>query len=73
MGVPIAPDDIVRTPEQGQANSRPPLLILDPLGGFLDENGLGTGEITANPIGDGHSNVTYLIERGDREVVLRRV
>jgi aminoglycoside phosphotransferase (APT) family kinase protein len=47
-------------------------LILDPLGGFLDENGLGTGEITANPIGDGHSNVTYLIERGDREVVLRR-
>ena len=26
----------------------------------------------ADPIGDGHSNVTYLIERGGEEIVLRR-
>src|SRR5205823_3030737 len=28
--------------------------------------------IVASPIGEGHSNVTYLIERGGLEVVLRR-
>ena len=72
MGIPVAPDDIVQTPEQGEANSRPPLLILEPLGAFLDAHGIGEGEIRASPIGDGHSNVTYLIERGDAEVVLRR-
>ena len=72
MGIPVAPDDIVQTPEQGEANSRPPLLVLDPLGAFLDAHGIGEGEIVASPIGDGHSNVTYLIERGGSEVVLRR-
>ena len=41
-------------------------------GRFLDEHGLGEGEIEAQPIGEGHSNVTYLIERGEREIVLRR-
>ena len=40
--------------------------------GFLDEHGLGAGEIAASPIGEGHSNVTYLIRRGDAEFVLRR-
>ena len=72
MGIPVAPDDIVQTPEQGEANSRPPLLVLEPLAAFLDAHGIGEGEIRASPIGDGHSNVTYLIERGDAEVVLRR-
>jgi len=72
VSAPIAPDDIVRNQEEAQANSRPPLLMLDPLGAFLDENGLGEGEIRATPIGDGHSNMTYLIERGGIKVVLRR-
>jgi aminoglycoside phosphotransferase (APT) family kinase protein len=72
MSAPIAPDDIVRSPEQAGENSRPPLLVLDPLMKFLDEHGLGEGEIEASPIGDGHSNVTYLVERGNREMVLRR-
>ena len=72
MGVPIAPDDIVQTQEQGQANSRVPLLVIEPLRAFLDEHGIGEGEIRASSIGDGHSNVTYLIERGGHEVVLRR-
>lgn len=39
---------------------------------FLDEHGLGAGEIEATPIGEGHSNVTYLITRGGAEMVLRR-
>jgi aminoglycoside phosphotransferase (APT) family kinase protein len=62
----------VRTPAEGQANSRPPLLVLDPLEAFLDAHGLGEGEVRASPIGEGHSNVTYLIERGADEFVLRR-
>jgi len=72
MSAPIAPDDIVQTLADGQANSRPPLLVLEPLQAFLDQHGLGSGEIAATPIGEGHSNVTYLIEREGCEVVLRR-
>lgn len=72
MSAPIAPDDIVQTLADGQANSRPPLLVLEPLQAFLDEHDLGSGEIRATPIGEGHSNVTYLIEREGCEVVLRR-
>jgi aminoglycoside phosphotransferase (APT) family kinase protein len=68
----VAPDDIVRTAEEGQANSRPPLLVLDPLEAFLDAHGLGAGEVLASPIGEGHSNVTYLVQRGGEEFVLRR-
>jgi aminoglycoside phosphotransferase (APT) family kinase protein len=68
----IAPDDIVETRAEAEVNSRPPLLVLQPLQAFLDAHGLGAGAIRATPIGEGHSNVTYLIERGDREMVLRR-
>src|SRR5205085_11602943 len=38
----------------------------------LDAHSLGTGEIEASPVGEGHSNVTYLIRRGEAELVLRR-
>jgi aminoglycoside phosphotransferase (APT) family kinase protein len=72
MTIPIAPDDIVRTREDAHANSRPPLLVLDPLEAFLDEHGIGSGGVTVEPIGDGHSNVTYLLERGGAQAVLRR-
>jgi aminoglycoside phosphotransferase (APT) family kinase protein len=72
MSIPIAPDDIVANEQEAQAHGRPPLLVLEPLGVFLDAHGIGDGEIRAQPIGDGHSNVTYLIERGDAQVVLRR-
>jgi aminoglycoside phosphotransferase (APT) family kinase protein len=72
MSAPIAPDYIVLNEAEAEGNDRAPLLILEPLAAFLDEHGVGDGEIRATPIGDGHSNVTYLIERGGREVVLRR-
>jgi aminoglycoside phosphotransferase (APT) family kinase protein len=72
MSTPIAPDDIVQTAAEGEANSRPPLLVVEPLRAFLDEHGLGAGALEASPIGEGHSNVTYLIERGSSEFVLRR-
>jgi aminoglycoside phosphotransferase (APT) family kinase protein len=72
MSTAIAPDDIVQTRAEAQGNSRPPLLVLEPLRAFLDANDLGAGEIRATPIGEGHSNVTYLIERGSSRMVLRR-
>jgi aminoglycoside phosphotransferase (APT) family kinase protein len=72
MSTAIAPDDIVETAAQAASNSRAPLLVLEPLRAFLDSHELGEGEIEASPIGEGHSNVTYLIRRGDREMVLRR-
>jgi aminoglycoside phosphotransferase (APT) family kinase protein len=68
----IAPDDIVRTHDEGTANEREPLLVLDPLLAFLDVRGLGAGEIDVTPIGEGHSNVTYALRRDGEELVLRR-
>ncbi len=62
----------MRTAADAERNGRPPLLVLDALGEFLDRHGLGEGEIEASPIGEGHSNVTYLLRRGGAEMVLRR-
>jgi aminoglycoside phosphotransferase (APT) family kinase protein len=47
-------------------------LGLEALEAFLDEAGLGAGELGAEPIGDGHSNLTYLLRRGGERFVLRR-
>jgi len=65
--------DVVATPAQAAGLEREPLLVLEPLAAFLDAHGLGTGGLRAVPIGEGHSNVTYLLER-DRgaRFVLRR-
>src|SRR3712207_3457650 len=68
----IAPDDIVATHEEGAANDRPPLPVLDPLRMLLDEHGLRGGEVEPEPVGEGHSNVAYLLRRSDTEVVIRR-
>ncbi|EHN12680.1 aminoglycoside phosphotransferase [Patulibacter medicamentivorans] len=67
-----ASPSIVDTPEEAAAQERPPLLVRQPLEAVLDAAGIGSGPIEADPIGDGHSNITYLIRRGDAEVVLRR-
>ena len=70
MATALAPDDIVRTHAEGDANERDPLLVLDPLLEFLTEAGLAAPEdLAATPIGDGHSNVTFSLSTG---VVLRR-
>jgi aminoglycoside phosphotransferase (APT) family kinase protein len=68
----IAPDDVVRTHAEAEGNAREPLLVLEPLLAFLDERGIGSGELEVAPIGEGHSNVTYLVTRGDARFVLRR-
>ncbi len=47
-------------------------LSFDGLEPFLDGAGIGEGPITATPIGDGASNLTYRLERGGTRLVLRR-
>jgi aminoglycoside phosphotransferase (APT) family kinase protein len=70
MTATLAPDDIVRTRAQGAGNSRQPLLVLEPLIEFLSANGLqASARLSAAPIGEGHSNVTFGLSTG---VVLRR-
>ena len=64
--------DIVETPEQAAQEEHPPLLVREPLAEYLDAQGLGSGEIRAERIGEGHSNITYVIDRGGERFVLRR-
>jgi aminoglycoside phosphotransferase (APT) family kinase protein len=64
--------DIVDTPAQAAEQELPPLIVRDPLEAFLDEHGLGSGAVEAERIGEGHSNITYLIRRGEDCFVLRR-
>ncbi len=50
-----------------------PLLVLDRVQQFLDENGLGAGDLQAHRIGEGGgSNFTFLVERDEGRYVLRR-
>jgi aminoglycoside phosphotransferase (APT) family kinase protein len=67
-----APVDVVDTRAQAAALPLPPLVVLRPLEQWLDANGLGRGTLTATRIGSGHSNATFLLERGGERSVLRR-
>ncbi|MFZ0977187.1 MAG: phosphotransferase family protein, partial [Solirubrobacteraceae bacterium] len=65
MPVELAPDDIVRTSANAAANEREPLLVLEPLIEFLGAAGLeAPADLSATPIGDGHSNVTFALSTG---------
>src|SRR5436305_435535 len=39
---------------------------------FCDRHAIGAGPTRVERLGDGHSNLTYLVERGGAPVVLRR-
>ena len=60
------------TPEEAAASEPAPLLVRRPLEAYLDGLGLGSGPVEAEAIGEGHSNVTFLVRRGDEAWVLRR-
>jgi aminoglycoside phosphotransferase (APT) family kinase protein len=64
--------DIVDTPEEAAGQELAPLMVREPLEQYLDAQGLGSGPIEAERIGEGHSNVTYLIRRDGERFVLRR-
>jgi aminoglycoside phosphotransferase (APT) family kinase protein len=68
----MAAPDVVDTHQDALGLKQPPLLVREPLEEFLDEQGIGSGPAEAERIGEGHSNVTYLVRRGDARVVLRR-
>ena len=70
MVATLAPDDVVRTHAEAAANAREPLIVLEPLAEVLAASGLDAPEdLSATPIGEGHSCVTFLLSTG---VVLRR-
>jgi aminoglycoside phosphotransferase (APT) family kinase protein len=67
------PRDIVDTSAEAAAEDLPPLIVREALEAYLDDQGLGAGRVEPERIGEGHSNVTYLLRRGDEEsLVLRR-
>src|ERR1700712_3365628 len=68
----MAEPEIVDTPAQAREQELAPLIVREPLEAFMDSNGLASGRIEAERIGEGHSNVTYLITRGEDRFVLRR-
>jgi aminoglycoside phosphotransferase (APT) family kinase protein len=75
MSAAAASDDIVATYAAAASRAREPLLVLEPLRAFLAEHRLvpaDGGGLEAEPLGEGHSNVTFLLRCGARELVLRR-
>jgi aminoglycoside phosphotransferase (APT) family kinase protein len=65
--------DIVETAAAAHGLAKQPLLVLDRVRAFLDEHGLGSGEVRARRIGEGGgSNFTFLLERDEGRFVLRR-
>ncbi|MFH8251348.1 phosphotransferase family protein [Microbacterium sp. B2969] len=67
-----ADPDVAATRAEAEGMPHPPLLVLDALAAYLAETGLGDDVRAWRRIGDGHSNVTYLIDVGTRSLVLRR-
>ncbi|MEA2333102.1 MAG: hypothetical protein QOH58_3240 [Thermoleophilaceae bacterium] len=68
MGSP----DVVDTAQEAAGLEHAPLVVREPLRAFLDGHGIGSGALEVERIGEGHSNFTFLVTRGDARVVLRR-
>src|SRR5256714_5360368 len=68
----MTPSDVVDTAAEAAEQELAPLIVRDPLPAYLDARGRGAGPVEASRIGEGHSNITYLVERGGERFVLRR-
>jgi aminoglycoside phosphotransferase (APT) family kinase protein len=68
----MGPPDVVDTPRDAAELEHPPLVVREPLEAYLDDQGIGSGRIEVERIGEGHSNVTLMVQRGEVRVVLRR-
>ncbi len=64
--------DVVDRLEDAAGLELAPLVVREPLEAFLDEHGIGEGRLEVERIGEGHSNITFLVRRGGARVVLRR-
>jgi aminoglycoside phosphotransferase (APT) family kinase protein len=72
VSAPTVGRDVVRSWKEVVDGERQPLIVLRSLEALLDRAGLGSGPVVAIPLGDGHSNVTYALDRPDQHLVLRR-
>ena len=68
----MASPDVVDTPRDAAELELPPLVVREPLEAYLDQQGIGWGRAEVERIGEGHSNVTFLVRRENARVVLRR-
>ena len=67
------PVDVVDTPAEAAALPLPPLVVRRPLEAWLDEQRARAADRSPSTrIGAGHSNATFLLERGGERMVLRR-
>ncbi len=65
--------DIVETREEAERLELPPLIIRESLEAYLAKRLAGeNAPIELERIGEGHSNITYLVTRGSERFVLRR-
>jgi aminoglycoside phosphotransferase (APT) family kinase protein len=65
--------DIVTTREEAERLELPPLIIRESLERYLEKELPGdAAELELERIGEGHSNITYLVTRGADRFVLRR-
>lgn len=64
--------EVVASRADALALALPPFLVLDAVEAFLDAHGLGAGPIAWSRIGNGQSNLTFALQRGDDTFVLRR-
>jgi len=72
-GMDAASDhDVVETAAEASRLRQAPLLVLESVRSFLDAHGLGSGDIAVARTGEGRSNFTFVVERGDERYVLRR-
>jgi aminoglycoside phosphotransferase (APT) family kinase protein len=60
--------DVVQSHADADGLERPPLVIIDGLAAQMP----GEGPLRIQPLGAGHSNLTFTVQRGDRTYVLRR-
>ena len=65
--------DVVATEEEARRLELPPLVIKENLERYLADRLPGkSAAIELERIGEGHSNITFLLRRGDERLVLRR-
>jgi aminoglycoside phosphotransferase (APT) family kinase protein len=71
--VTVEAPDVVATEEEAKRQELAPLVIRENLERYLAERlPAGVREIELERIGEGHSNITFLVRRGDDTCVLRR-
>src|SRR5699024_8130034 len=64
--------EVVETSNQATLNHITPLLIIDNVIAFLVSHVLGSEPLSWKRIGEGQSNITYLLDRDAERFVLRR-